>query len=58
MTRAELDAAVARLGLEVPAGERDGLAEAAGYIEKMAALLRKPRWVGAEPAHTVAFPEE
>jgi hypothetical protein len=58
MTRAELDAAVARLKLNVPAGERDEIAAGAGYIEKMAALLRKPRWVGAEPSHIVTFPKE
>ncbi len=58
MTRAELDAAVARLGLDVPEAERDEIAAGADYIEKMAALLRKPRWVGAEPSHTVAFPKE
>ena len=58
MTRAELDAAVAKLGLAVPGGERDDIAKAASYIEQMTALLRKPRWVGAEPAHTVAFPRE
>jgi hypothetical protein len=58
MTRAELDATVTRLRLEVPEGERDEIAAAAHYIDEMAALLRKPRSVGAEPAHTVAFPEE
>jgi hypothetical protein len=58
MTRAELDAALARLQLAVPEGERDELAAAANHIETMTALLRKPRSVGAEPAHTVAFPRE
>jgi len=57
MTRAELDAAMARLGLAVPEGERDEIAAAAKYIADMTALLRKPRPVGAEPAHTPAFPE-
>jgi hypothetical protein len=46
MTRKELDAALARLGLNVPETERDEI------------LVKKPRWVGAEPAHTVAFPEK
>jgi hypothetical protein len=57
MTRAELDAALARLGLDVPEAERDEIAAAAPMYEKMAELVRKPRWVGAEPAHTPAFPE-
>jgi len=56
MTRQELDAALARLGLKVPEAERDGILGAAKYIEEMAALVKKPRAVGAEPAHTVAFP--
>jgi hypothetical protein len=58
MTRQELDAALARLGLKVPEAERDGIAGAVKYVEEMAALVKKPRWVGAEPAHTVAFPEK
>jgi len=58
MTRQELDAALARLGLDVPEAERDGIAAAAKYVEEMVALVKKPRWVGAEPAHTVAFPEK
>ena len=56
MTRAELDAALARLGLKVPEAECDDIAGAVHYIEEMAALVKKPRPVGAEPAHTVAFP--
>jgi len=56
MTRQELDAALARLGLHVPEGERDEIAAATVFVERMAASVRKPRWVGAEPAHTVAFP--
>jgi hypothetical protein len=57
MTRGELDAALARLGLDVPEAERQELAANAHYVEKMVALVKKPRAVGAEPAHTVAFPE-
>ena len=30
----------------------------AHLYEDMARLVKKPRWVGAEPAHTVAFPEK
>ena len=58
MTRQELDAALALLGLDVPAAERDEIAAAADYLVRMVALMRKPREVGAEPAHTVAFPEK
>ena len=57
MTRQELDAALARLGLDVPEKERDELVGAVEYAEKIAELVKKPRSVGAEPAHTVAFPE-
>ena len=56
MTRQELDAALARLGLDVPEAERDEIAAAAPLYEDMARLVKKPRWVGAEPAHTPAFP--
>jgi len=59
MTRQELDAVLARLGLDVPEGERDEIAAAAHYIAELAARLRPPggRDVAAEPAHTVRFPE-
>jgi hypothetical protein len=59
MTRAELDAALARLGLDVPPQERDELAASAHFIAEMAARLRPPggRNVAAEPAHVVRFPE-
>ena len=40
MTRAELDAALARLGLAVPDGERDQIVAAAHLIEDMVARLR------------------
>ena len=58
MTRQELDAALARLGLDVPEKERAELVGAVKYIDEMARLVKKPRAVGAEPAHTVAFPEK
>jgi hypothetical protein len=58
MTRQEIDAAMARLGLKVPEKERDELVAASPFVEKMAALVKKPRWVGAEPLHTVTFPEK
>ena len=57
MTRQELDYALARLGLDVPEKERDELVGAVAYIEKMAELVKKPRRIGAEPAHIVEFPE-
>ena len=59
MTRAELDAALARLGLDVPPTERDEIAAAAHFIAEMVARLRPPggRDVAAEPAHVVRFPE-
>jgi hypothetical protein len=40
MTRQELDAAIARLGLDVPEKERDGIAAAAVVVEDMVARLR------------------
>ena len=58
MTRQELDAALARLGLNVPEKERDEILAAAPLYEEMARLVRKPRWVAAEPAHTPAFPPD
>ena len=59
MTRAELDAALARLGLDVPEKEREEIASAAHFIAEMAARLRPQggRSVAAEPAHVVRFPE-
>ena len=56
MTRQELDAALARLGLDVPEAERDGIAANTRFVEKMAELVKKPRWVGAEPLHVAKFP--
>jgi hypothetical protein len=40
MTRQELDAALARLGLDVPEKERDEIAGAAHLVEDMVARLR------------------
>lgn len=59
MTRVELDAALARLGLDVPENERDELAAAADMMAAMVARLRPAggRDVAAEPAHVVRFPE-
>ena len=59
MTRQQLDAALARLGLDVPENERDEIAAATRLLEDMQARLRPPggRDVAAEPAHVVRFPE-
>jgi hypothetical protein len=51
MTRAEVEAALARAGLEVPERERVEIAAAAHFIEKMCELVRRRRAMGAEPAH-------
>ena len=40
MTRQELDAALARLGLDVPEKERDEIAAAAHLVEDMVTRLR------------------
>jgi len=59
MTRAELDAALARLGLKVPEKERDEIAAAIPLLDDVRARLRPRggRGVAAEPAHVVRFPE-
>ncbi len=59
MTRQELDAALARLGLDVPEKERDEIAAAAHLVEDMVTRLRPAggRDEAAEPAHVVRFPE-
>jgi len=51
MTRAEVEAALARAGLEVPERERPEIAGAAHFIEEMAERVRGKRAIGAEPAH-------
>ena len=59
MTRAELDAALARLGLDVPEKEREEVLSQVPLLDAMRARLRPAagRDVGAEPAHIVKFPE-
>jgi hypothetical protein len=59
MTRQELDAALARLGLDVPEKERDEIAAATQLLEDVQSRLRPAggRDVAAEPAHVVRFPE-
>ena len=51
MTRAEVEAALARAGLDVPERERQEIAGAAHFIEEMAERVRRTRAMGAEPAH-------
>ena len=60
MTRQELDAAIARLELDVPEKERDGIAAATVVVEDMVARLRPAggRDIAAEPAHIVRFPKD
>src|ERR1041384_8461598 len=57
MTREELDAALARLGLDVPEKEREDIAAAAHLIAEMGARLRPPagRGVSAGPGAAVKF---
>jgi len=59
MTRAELDVALARLRLDVPAKERGDIAAATPLLEDMQKRLRPSggRDVAAEPSHVVRFPE-
>ena len=59
MTRAELDAALTRLGLDVPEAEREEILGQLPLLDGMRARLRPQggRDVSAEPAHVVRFPE-
>ena len=51
MTRAEVETALARAGLEIPEREKPEIAAAAHFIEEIAARVRVQREIGAEPAH-------
>jgi hypothetical protein len=51
MTRAEVEAALARAGLEVPEKEKAEIAAAAHFVEEMAQRVRGRRAMSAEPAH-------
>ena len=59
MTRQELDQALARLGLDVPAHERDEVLAVLPLLRQMLERLRPQggRDVAAESAHVVKFPE-
>jgi hypothetical protein len=50
-TRAEVESALARAGLDVPERERQEIAAAAHFIEEMAERVRVKRAMAAEPAH-------
>ena len=58
MTRAEVEAALARAGLDVPERERQEIATAAHFIEEMAERVRGRRAMSAEPAHIFPPPGE
>jgi hypothetical protein len=58
MTRAEVEAALACAGLDVPERERQEIAAAAHFIEEMAERVRGKRAMGAEPAHIFPPPGE
>jgi len=58
MSRQEVEAALARAGLDVPEREKPEIAAAAHFIEEMAARLRTDRKMGAEPAHVFPPPPE
>jgi hypothetical protein len=51
MTRAEVETALVRAGLEIPEREKPDIAAAAHFIEELAARVRVKRDMGAEPAH-------
>jgi hypothetical protein len=51
MTPAEVEAALARAGLDIPEREKPEIAAAAHYITEMVARVRGKREMSAEPAH-------
>ena len=51
MTRVEVEAALARAGLDIPEREKVEIAAAAHFVEEMTARLRRKREMAAEPAH-------
>jgi hypothetical protein len=58
MTRAEVEAVLARAGLKVPEREKPEIAAAAHFIDEMAARLRRKPEMAAEPAHIFPPPGE
>jgi hypothetical protein len=57
MTRAEVEAALARAGLDIPPREFPEIVAAAHFLEEMAARLRPQREMAAEPAHIFLPPQ-
>jgi hypothetical protein len=51
MTPAEVEAALARAGLDIPEREKPEIAAAAHFIAEMAARVRSKREMSVEPAH-------
>ena len=51
ITTAEVEAALARAGLDIPEREKPEIAAAAHYIAEMVARVRGKREMSAEPAH-------
>jgi hypothetical protein len=58
MIPAEVEAALARAGLDIPEREKLEIIAAAHFIEEMAARVRQQREMGAEPAHIFPPPGE
>ena len=56
ITSAEVEAALARAGLDVPEREKPEIAAAAHFIAEMAVLVRAKRGISAEPAHIFPSP--
>jgi hypothetical protein len=58
MTPEEVEAVLARAGLEIPEREKPEIAAAAHFIAQMVALVRNRREMAAEPAHIFPPPGE
>ena len=58
MTREEVEATLARAGLQIPERETAEIAAAAHFIDEMAARVRARREMAAEPAHIFPPPGE
>jgi hypothetical protein len=57
MSREQVEAALARAGLDVPEREKPVITAAAHFIEEMAARVRTDRKMSAESAHIFPPPE-
>ena len=56
MTHTEVEAALARAGLDIPEREKAEIAAAAHFVEEMAERLRRRRDMASEPAHVFPPP--